>query len=106
MIAVEIDEEVSALFGQAFNGETFAYSFLRAFGNKETTIKRLKSRSSNKSDIGGVLQTNNIHIKVSEPGTVTETLTALKQSQSEICAGNGWPGVTGGRAELRGNGCL
>jgi hypothetical protein len=53
---------------------------MRAFGNKETTIKRLRSGASNKSDVGGVLQTNNIHIAVSPPGVVTKTLGALKAS--------------------------
>ena len=41
---------------------------LQAFGNKDTTIKRLRAGASNKSDLGGVLQTNNIHIAVSAPG--------------------------------------
>ena len=36
--------------------------------------------SSNKSDLGGVLQTNNIHIAVCQPGEVTKTFEALKAS--------------------------
>jgi hypothetical protein len=40
----------------------FPYAFLEAFGNKETTLKRLRAGASNKSDLGGVLQTSNIHI--------------------------------------------
>jgi hypothetical protein len=40
----------------------FPYQFLRAFGNKETAIKRLKAGATNQSDIGGVLQRGNIHI--------------------------------------------
>ena len=58
----------------------FPYAFLEAFGNKETTIKRLRSGASNKSELGGVLQTNNIHIAVCAPGDVTKTLAALKAS--------------------------
>jgi hypothetical protein len=50
----------------------------RAFGNKETTLKRLRKGESNKSDLGGVLQTNNIHIAVASPGAVPETLAALR----------------------------
>ena len=42
------------------------------------TIKRLRAGASNKSDLGGVLQTNNIHIAISPPGEVTKTLAALK----------------------------
>jgi hypothetical protein len=34
----------------------------------------------NRSDLGGVLQTNNIHIVVAAPGEVTKTLTAVKAS--------------------------
>jgi hypothetical protein len=60
--AVEIEEAVSQLVEQPFNRENFPYAFLEAFGNKETTIKRLRSGATNKSELGGVLQTNNIHI--------------------------------------------
>jgi MmeI, N-terminal domain len=35
---------------------------------------------SNRSDLGGVLQTNNIHFAVCPPGGVTKTLAALKAS--------------------------
>ena len=85
MNAVEIEEAISNLAEQAFDAASFPYAFLEAFGNKATTIKRLQSGSSNKSDIGGVLQTNNIHIAVCAEGasgenTVTATLNALKAS--------------------------
>ncbi|MBL3591632.1 MAG: class I SAM-dependent DNA methyltransferase [gamma proteobacterium endosymbiont of Lamellibrachia anaximandri] len=54
---------------------------MEAFGNPATTIKRLRSGSTNKSDIeGGVLQRNNIHIAVCDPGNVSDTLTKLKES--------------------------
>jgi len=83
--AVEIEEAISNLAEQAFDAASFPYAFLEAFGNKPTTIKRLKSGSSNKSDIGGILQTNNIHIAVCAEGangenTVTATLNTLKAS--------------------------
>jgi hypothetical protein len=35
--------------------DNFPYAFLEVFGNKETTIKRLRAGASNKSDLGGVL---------------------------------------------------
>jgi len=78
--AVEIEEAISELAEQPFEPQEFPFAFLEAFGNKATTIKKLRSGASNKSDQGGVLQTNNIHIKVCNPGTVTETLRALKES--------------------------
>ena len=62
MNAVEIEEAITALAEQPFDGGEFPFAFLEAFGNKETTIKRLRAGASNKSDLGGVLQTNNIHI--------------------------------------------
>jgi hypothetical protein len=80
MNAVEIEEAISALAERPFDAAEFPYAFLEAFGNKETTIKRLRSGASNKSDLGGVLQTNNIHIVVCLPGAVTKTLVALKSS--------------------------
>src|SRR5580698_8461862 len=80
MNAVEIEEAISALAEQAFDAAEFPFAFLQAFGNKETTIKRLRAGASNKSDLGGVLQTNNIHIAVAAPGEVTKTLGALKAS--------------------------
>lgn len=80
MNAVEIEEAISALAEQAFNPAEFPFAFLQAFGNKETTIKRLRSGATNKSDLGGVLQTNNIHIGVAATGEVTNTLAALKAS--------------------------
>lgn len=81
MNAVEIEEAISQLAEQDFNAASFPYAFLEAFGNKKTTIKRLKSGSSNTSDIeGGVLQRNNIHIAVCPIGEVTPALNSLKAS--------------------------
>ncbi|MEQ9357344.1 DNA methyltransferase [Coleofasciculus chthonoplastes] len=82
MNAVEIEEAVSQLAEAPFDPEEFPFAFLEAFGNKKTTIKRLKSQrnSTNKSDLDGVLQRNNIHIKVCLEGEVTDTLTALRES--------------------------
>lgn len=80
MNAVEIEEAISLLAEQPFVPAEFPYAFLEAFGNKATTIKRLKT-GNNKSDIeGGVLQSNNIHISVCDEGRVTETLNRLRES--------------------------
>ncbi|MDO8355357.1 MAG: lactate dehydrogenase [Nitrospirota bacterium] len=80
MNAVEIEEAISALAEQTFDPQEFPFAFLQAFGNKETTLKRLRKGESNKSDLGGVLQSNNIHIAVAPPGEITKTLAALKES--------------------------
>ena len=81
MNAIEIEEAISNLAEQPFDAAIFPYAFLEAFGNKETTIKKLKSGDSNSSDIsGGVLQRNNIHIAVCAEGEVTATLNTLKAS--------------------------
>jgi len=80
MNAVEIEQAITDLAEHPFDSAEFPYAFLEAFGNKETTIKRLRAGASNKSDLGGVLQTNNIHILTCGMGHVTTTLTALKAS--------------------------
>lgn len=81
MNAVEIEEAISKLAEQPFDPATFPYAFLEAFGNKSTTLKKLQSGASNKSDVeGGVLQYNNIHIAVCPLGAVSQTLDKLKSS--------------------------
>ena len=80
MNAVEIEQAITDLAEQPFDPAEFPYAFLEAFGNKETTLKRLRAGGSNKSDRGGVLQTNNIHILTCDVGQVTQTLAALKDS--------------------------
>lgn len=71
MNAVEIEEAISALAEEPFDASEFPFAFLEAFGNKQSTIKRLRSGSTNASDIsGGVLQRNNIHIAVCAVGEV------------------------------------
>ena len=80
MNAIEIEEAVSELFSQPFEQTEFPFAFLEAFGNKATTIKRLKSGETNKSDLGGVLQTKNIHLAVADAGETTAKLAALKAS--------------------------
>ena len=81
MNAVEIEEALSNLAGEPFDRAEFPYAFLAAFGNKETTLKRLRSGQSNASDIHeGVLQRSNIHIATCDEGQVGETLKALRES--------------------------
>lgn len=80
MNAVEIEQAISELAEQPFDAGEFPFAFLQAFGNKETTLRRLRKGESNKSDVRGVLQTNNIHIAVAPAGEVTTTLAALKAS--------------------------
>lgn len=80
MNAVEIEEAVSALAEKPFDPAEFPYAFLEAFGRKETTLKRLRSGDMNKSDVGGVLQRDNIHIAVAPAGEVGRVMTALRDS--------------------------
>ncbi len=80
MNAVEIEQAITDLAEQPFDPAEFPYAFLEAFGNKATTLKRLRAGASNKSDLGGVLQTSNIHILSCDAGQVTQTLAALKAS--------------------------
>ena len=80
MNAVEIEEAVSELAAQPFDADNFPFLFLEAYGNKSTTIKKLRTGNSNKSKLsGGVLQRNHIHIAVCEAGEVENTLNLLRE---------------------------
>ncbi len=82
MNAVEIEEAISALAELPFDGSEFPFAFLLAFGNKATAIKMLRKGARNKSDLGGVLQTNKIHLKVCPEGEATNSLAELKASSA------------------------
>ena len=83
MNAVEIEAAISDLALQPFDAEEFPFAFLAAFGNKDTTLKRLRTGNNNVSDVpGGVLLRNNIHSAVCDAGTVGETLKALRASSA------------------------
>ena len=83
MNPVEIEEAISNLAEQPFSPTEFPYLFLEAFGNKTTTIARLKKGDTNKTDIeGAVLQQNNIHMAACEVGEVNKTLQKLKNSSA------------------------
>jgi len=87
MNAVEIEAAVSELAVQPFNQAEFPFAFLAAFGNKKTTIDRLRKGNTNSSDVpNGVLQRNNIHIATCDVDTVGETLTALRESPRTVAA--------------------
>jgi hypothetical protein len=87
MNAVEIEEALSELAAAPFDRENFAYDFLAAFGNKETTLKRLRKGESNNSDLPeGILQRNNIHMAVCDVGAVGDTLKALRESPRTVSA--------------------
>ena len=80
MNAVEIEEAVSELAAAPFDPEEFPFAFFAAFGSKETTIKRLRTGDTNKSDVGGVLWRSNIHIATAEPGQTGDVLRRLRES--------------------------
>lgn len=81
MNAVEIESAISDLALEPFDAAEFPFVFLAAFGNKETTLKRLRAGNNNASDVpGGVLLRSNIHIASCESGSVGETLEALRAS--------------------------
>ena len=80
MNAIEIEQAVSELFSQPYDAAEFPYQFLEAFGNKATTLKRLRAGETNQSDCGGVLQRSHIHILTCAPGQTTTALATLQQS--------------------------
>ena len=103
MNAVEIEAAISELALAPFDAAEFPFDFLAAFGNKDTSLKRLRSGNSNASDVaGGVLLHNHIHLAVCRPGaasgtvsstisstissTVSETLKALRASPATVKA--------------------
>lgn len=67
MNAVEIESAISDLALLPFDAAEFPFQFLAAFGNKPTTIKRLRAGNNNTTDVpGGGLQRCNMHIAVCE----------------------------------------
>jgi hypothetical protein len=85
MNAVEIEAAISDLALQPFDAQEFPFVFLAAFGNKDTTLKRLRTGNNNASDVqgdgvNGVLLRNNIHMAVCQAGAVGQTLQALRAS--------------------------
>jgi hypothetical protein len=77
MNVVEIEEAISNLASQPFDPAEFPYAFFRTFGNKENTLNHLRFGTTNKSDLGGVLQTNNSHIAAAQEREVSQALAKL-----------------------------
>ncbi|MFQ0814529.1 hypothetical protein AVM02_12965 [Brucella anthropi] len=88
MNAVEIEEAITALAEQPFDATEFPFAFLEAFGNKATTIRKLRAGASNSSDVGGVLQRNHIHIATANVGSTTEILSCL--ANGSLCHVSSW----------------
>ena len=87
MNAVEIEQAITDLAAAPFDAAEFPYAFLEAFGNKATTLKKLRTGASNGSDVpGGVLQRSNIHIAACPAGEVDTTLQALRASPKTTAA--------------------
>jgi hypothetical protein len=81
MNPVEIEKALSDFAEQPFDPIEFPFQFLECFGNKATTLKRLRSGASNKSDVEhGVLQRSNIHLATCDVGEVSQTLQGLRNS--------------------------
>lgn len=79
MKAVEIEQAISELAEKTFDRqESPSFQFLKAFGFYERTIRRLRTPAYNKSDLGGVLRRNGIHIATCQTGEVSATLAALR----------------------------
>lgn len=84
MNAVEIEEAVSELVLQPFDATEFPFQFITAFGAKNSTVDRLRKGDTNQSDVGGVLQRNNIHIGIARAGEVGDTLARLRASPKTV----------------------
>ena len=86
MNVVEIEQAVSDLALQPFDGSEFPFALLAAFGHKETALKRLRTGNNNHSDvssaavISAVLLRNHLHLVVCVPGQVGATLQVLRAS--------------------------
>ena len=112
MNAVEIEEAISRLAEQPFDGRDFPFAVLEAFGNKPTTIKKLRAGASNNSDLeGGAPAPQHPHQGVPRRRGGRDAHSAQDQPcdgarESEIRPRNGRYGVPGRRPEHGRNGCL
>lgn len=84
MNAVEIEEAITALSQQPFDPVEFPFELLASFGVKDATINRLRKGETNKSDCGGVLKRQDIHILVTECGEALAGLDKLRESKATI----------------------
>ena len=89
MNAVEIETAVSTLASQPFDAAESPFPFLAGFGNKETTIRRLRAKGeTNASDLpGGVFQRATISTSSSTKGYGHFNEDQLNPAQKEqLCA--------------------
>ena len=85
MNPVEIEQALTDFAQEKYDPIEFPFKFLSCFGNKETTIKKLKSGATNNSDIDhGLLQRNNIHMATCANGSISQTLKKLKDSEATV----------------------
>lgn len=83
MNPIEIEEQLSKLAIEPFDGAEFPFQFLECFGNKPTNIKSLRKGKANKTDIdSGVLQRLNIHMLMADVGGVDAAMDALRASKA------------------------
>src|SRR3546814_11178031 len=87
MNAVEIEEAVSALAERPFDSAEFPFQFLEAFGNKETTIKRLRAAQGSTKDRKSVVQGKSVSVRVDLGGRriiQTKILTPLSHPPTHL----------------------
>ena len=82
MNPIEIEEQLSKLASEPFDVAEFPFQFLEGYGRKAGEIKALKKGKSNKSDIDGILQRNNIHMVVAKADELDDALAALRNSKA------------------------
>ncbi len=86
MTPLEIEKAVEDLISLPFDGEEFPFQFLHAFDTSDAAIKRLRLGKQNQSDVGGVLNRNNLHIATCEAGTVDAMFAKLRSSPKTASA--------------------
>jgi hypothetical protein len=87
MNAVEIEEAISDLAHRPFDAAEYPFSFLAAFGKKDTALKWLHASNNNTSDVpGGVFERSNVHIAMCEAGKVGKSLNELRDSPNAMKA--------------------
>lgn len=93
MNIVEIAKAVYKLAAELLDANEFPWEFLAAFGNNETTIKRLRSGHV----AGGVLRRNDAHLAVALGGEVTalrDSATVPRWRRKTRCRAQHLPATT------------
>lgn len=86
MTPLEIEKAIEDLISQPFDGGEFPFQFLHAFDTSDAAIKRLRAGKQNQSDIGGVLNRNNLHIATCAAGEVDARFDELRRSPKTASA--------------------